>query len=66
MPPNRTQLSMSARYVPPLGMIGKVIDRAILSRVAEATLKDFLDRVGDALILAEIDMVEGAIPAVAD
>ena len=66
LPPNRTQLSMSARYVPPLGMIGKVIDRAILSRVAEAMLKDFLDRVGDALILDEIDMVEGAIPAVAD
>ena len=37
---------MSARYVPPLGA-GQVIDRAILYRVAEATLKDFLDRVGE-------------------
>jgi hypothetical protein len=27
-----------------------VIDRAVLSRVAEATLKDFLDRVGDAIM----------------
>lgn len=49
--PSRTQLAMSARYVPPLGPIGKVIDRAVLYRVAEATLKDFLDRVGAALLL---------------
>jgi hypothetical protein len=46
---NRTQLSISARYLPPLGAVGKVLDRALLHRVAEATLKDFLDRVGEAL-----------------
>jgi hypothetical protein len=45
-----TQLAMSARYVPPLGPIGRAIDRAVLFRVAEATLKDFLDRVGEALL----------------
>ena len=50
LPPDRTQLAMSARYVPPLGPLGKAIDRAILYRVAEATLKDFLDRVGEALV----------------
>jgi hypothetical protein len=49
LPPDRTQLAMSARYVPPLGPLGKAIDRAVLYRVAEATLKDFLDRVGEAL-----------------
>ena len=27
------------------------IDRAVLFRVAEATLKDFLDRVGEAVLL---------------
>lgn len=47
--PNRTQLSLSARYKPPLGALGRAIDRALLHRVAEATLKDFLDRVGEAL-----------------
>jgi hypothetical protein len=41
---------MSAMYVPPFGTIGRVIDRAALSRVAEATLKDFLDRVADAIM----------------
>jgi hypothetical protein len=56
---DRTQLAMSARYVPPLGPIGQVIDRAVLYRIAEATLKDFLDRVGDALVLrAETDIGE--------
>jgi hypothetical protein len=44
-----TQLSMSARYVPPLGALGSAVDRALLHRVAEATVKDFLDRVGAAL-----------------
>ena len=49
--PHRTQLAMSARYVPPLGSLGKMIDRALMSRVAEATLKDFLDQVGGSLAL---------------
>jgi hypothetical protein len=47
--PETTQLAMSARYVPPLGILGRVVDRAILFRVAEATLKDFLDRVAQTL-----------------
>jgi len=46
----RTQLAMSARYVPPFGAVGRAIDRAFLSRVAEATLKDFLDRVAEAIV----------------
>lgn len=48
----RTQLAMSARYDPPLGAIGRAIDRAVMFRVAEATLKDFLDRVADAVMQA--------------
>jgi hypothetical protein len=47
--PNRTQLSMSARYHPPMGAVGRVLDRTLLHRVAEATVKDFLDRVGEGL-----------------
>lgn len=49
----RTQLAMSARYVPPLGALGKVLDRTILSRVAEATVKDFLDRVAAVIITSD-------------
>jgi hypothetical protein len=47
---DRCQLSMSARYVPPLGPVGRAIDRAVLFRVAEATIKDFLDRVCDGVV----------------
>lgn len=47
--PHRSQLSISARYRPPMGALGRVLDRALLHRVAEATIKDFLDRVGQAL-----------------
>ena len=43
---DRTQLAISARYRPPLSVVGQAIDRVLLHRVAEATLKDFLDRVG--------------------
>jgi hypothetical protein len=46
---DRCQLSMSARYVPPLGALGRAIDRALLFRVAEATIKNFLDQVRDSV-----------------
>ncbi len=42
-----TQLAMSARYETPLRSLGRELDRAVLHRVAEATVKDFLDRVGE-------------------
>jgi hypothetical protein len=47
--PGRTQLALSARYQPPLGGLGRAADRVLLHRVAEATVKDFLDRVAAAL-----------------
>lgn len=43
----RTQLAISARYRPPLGALGRTVDRVLLHRVAEATVKDFLDRVAE-------------------
>ncbi len=58
--PARTQLAMSARYVPPLGVVGRAINRAVLFRVAEATLKDFLDRVREA-VLVQATSVERAV-----
>ena len=63
---SHTQLAMSARYVPPLGPIGRMIDRAVLFRVAEATLKDFLDRVGKALVLETERIVLRDVVATAD
>jgi hypothetical protein len=45
----RTQLGLSASYEPPLGLIGKIADRALFHRVAEVTVKDFLERIGERL-----------------
>jgi hypothetical protein len=65
--PGRTQLAMSARYVPPFGVVGRAVDRAVLSRAAEATLKDFLDRVGDTILekwdAQRLSAIGGAEPA---
>jgi len=47
--PQLTQLSLSGRYQPPLGLVGRTIDKALLSRVAEATIKDFVDRLASAI-----------------
>ena len=44
-----TQLSLSGRYQPPLGLLGRTVDKALLSRVAEATIKDFVDRLARAI-----------------
>ena len=53
----RTQLAISARYRPPLAGVGRTVDRLLLHRVAEATVKDFLDRLGAAITTA------AAVPA---
>jgi hypothetical protein len=52
--PGRCQLAMSARYAPPLSVMGRALDRAVLFRVAEATIKDFLDRLADRLVEAPL------------
>jgi hypothetical protein len=59
---DRTQLAVSARYRPPLGVVGRAVDRVLLHRVAEATLKDFLDRLGEAI--TDRAMANAAIQAV--
>ncbi|HEX9099936.1 MAG TPA: hypothetical protein VF956_10670 [Candidatus Dormibacteraeota bacterium] len=45
----RTQLGLSANYEPPMGLVGKIADRALFHRVAEVTVKDFLERIGERL-----------------
>lgn len=47
--PKLTQLGLSARYRPPFGVLGASLDRALLHRVAEATIRDFVERVADTL-----------------
>lgn len=43
--PASTQLGISATYEPPFGIVGQAADRALFHRVAEMTVKDFLERI---------------------
>jgi hypothetical protein len=44
-----TMLTLTGVYRPPLGTVGAGLDQAILHRVAVATIRDFLGRVGAAI-----------------
>ncbi len=57
--PGHTQVALSARYRPPLGTVGRAVDRVLLHRVAEATVKDFLDRIADSLVHASVAGANG-------
>ena len=43
--PSATHITLSARYDPPLAGVGRAIDRLLLHRVAEASVRSFLTRV---------------------
>jgi hypothetical protein len=46
---DRTTLTLDGTYDPPLGSVGRILDRAILSRVAEATVRNWVDRLAEAV-----------------
>ena len=48
--PELTQLSLRGTYRPPLGKVGRTLDRAILHRIAEASVKAFVDGIAAALL----------------
>jgi hypothetical protein len=45
-----TTLTLTGVYRPPLGSVGAGLDRAVLHRLAVATIRDFLGRVGADLV----------------
>lgn len=47
--PERSELSLSGRYRPPLGRAGQALDEAVLARVARGTVRSLLRRVAHAL-----------------
>ncbi len=47
--PEQTRLSLEATYQPPLGPLGRVVDRVVLGRVAESTVKNWVDQLAGAL-----------------
>jgi hypothetical protein len=46
---NKTMLTLAGTYRPPLGGLGAEIDRLILHRIAEATIRNFLNRMASVL-----------------
>jgi hypothetical protein len=47
--PEGTWLTLAGAYRPPLGAFGEALDRAILHRVASATIRGFLSRIAASL-----------------
>jgi len=47
--PQATWLTLAGAYRPPLGVLGEALDRAILHRVASATIRGFLSRIAAGL-----------------
>lgn len=47
--PETTWLTLNGAYRPPLGALGQALDRAILHRVASATIRGFLGRIAASL-----------------
>lgn len=44
-----TQISFRGRYEPPLGAVGRRLDRLLMHRVAEASVRSFLRRLAEGL-----------------
>ena len=53
--PSGARLRFDARYAPPAGQVGAVADRALMHRVARASVDDFVDRLAAALVEPETD-----------
>lgn len=50
--PDQVMLTLMGRYEPPLGAVGRRIDRLVLHRIAEASVRSFLHRTAANLELA--------------
>ena len=47
----RTYLALSFTYDPPLGLVGKAVDRALLHRVAEIVAQRLLEKIANELLV---------------
>ena len=47
--PDVTQIALRGTYRPPLGAVGRAVDRALFHRIAETSIKRFVDRLAGAL-----------------
>lgn len=63
--PTRTQLALVLDYAPPLGLAGRMADRALLHRVAETAMRGLLERAAARLVAIQGPSAPGA-PVAAD
>lgn len=49
MGPSMTSLALDGTYDPPMGVIGRAADRIALGRIAEATVRNWVDRLAEAV-----------------
>ena len=54
-----TALTLTGVYRPPLGMVGVMLDRAVLGRMAAATVRDFVARLAEAIADPRIRAEQG-------
>ena len=54
--PESTRLTLNARYDPPMGALGNLVDRALMHRLAQSTMDDFIGRLS-AAVTAEVRRV---------
>ncbi len=57
--PAQTRLTVQGNYKPPLGFVGRVADRAVLGRYADATVRNWLDRLAEALAEDQVSSAAG-------
>ena len=57
--PSETQLELVGTYEPPLGLLGRAIDSALLHRTAEESVAQFVREVAQELRVAVLDAFEG-------
>lgn len=58
--PDRTEVRLSGRYRPPFGIAGQILDEALLTHVARATIRALLRRVAQVLEDAPPEQPDGA------
>lgn len=49
-----TRIALEGTYDPPLGVVGKMADRALLGRFADATVRHWVDRLAESLVEEEL------------
>jgi hypothetical protein len=57
--PDLTRLTVQGTYKPPLGVVGKVADRAILGRYADAAVRNWLDELASELVDGDVNSSAG-------